>query len=83
MLHLLLFCLMHALTVRADLELITDGDTIGWLRGEEYRPQTNFDFRFVKKVLPPPELNHHSGFVVEVTHTIGSTTRKGYVICEP
>lgn len=45
--------------------------------GDDYVPQTNFDFKFVKKVLPPSQLNDYSGFVVEVTHTIGPTQRKG------
>lgn len=57
--------------------MIADGDTIGWMRGDDYVPQTNFDFKFVKKVLPPSQLNDYSGFVVEVTHTIGPTQRKG------
>ena len=56
-----------------DHELVADGDTIGLMRGEEYKPQTNFDFKFVAKVLPPSQLSDYSGFIVEVTHSAGPT----------
>ena len=64
--------------------MLTADDTIGVMRGNDYKPQTNFDFRFVTKILPPAQLNVYSGFMVEVTEapcTTGptSTPRKGLV----
>ena len=46
---------------------------------EDYVPQTNFDFKFVKKILPLTQLSDYSGFVVEVTHATGANCnpRKG------
>ncbi len=59
------------------MSLKTASSAIGLLRGETFVPLTNFTFKFVSKVTPPPDMKEYNGFMVEVSCSDGGAEAKG------
>ena len=57
--------------------MVEEGDCFGVLKSHEFIALTNFAFQFKCKVIPPPGLNHFSGFVVDVSMTKGGRRQTG------
>lgn len=62
------------------VEFTEQNSSIGFLRGDDFTPLTNFIFRFICKVTSPDENADYSGFIVQVKTCAGNGMEKtGYV----
>ncbi len=58
-------------------DIAEDGAAIGLLKDDAFIALTNFTFKLVSKVVPPPDMKEYNGFMVEVRSTRGTEEFKG------
>ncbi len=60
-----------------DFDVVEEGDRFGVIKDDHFVALTNFAFKFLCKVVPPPELKQFNGFLVEVATRAGRNRNTG------